>query len=43
MKKWEAVGETLPHVVDRMMSLKELHQQGTCCCVCGVCMFAHAC
>lgn len=27
MKKWEALGDSLPHVVDRMVALKDLHQQ----------------
>lgn len=27
MKKWEAVGDSLPQVVDRMVALKDLHQQ----------------
>ena len=28
VKKWNAVSETLPHVVDRLVSLKDLHEQG---------------
>nr|KAG5709365.1 hypothetical protein BaRGS_029214 [Batillaria attramentaria] len=27
MKKWEAVGDSLPQVVDRMVALNELHEQ----------------
>jgi hypothetical protein len=29
MKKWESVGDSLPQVVDRMVALQDLHQQGT--------------
>ena len=29
-KKWEATAETLPQVVDRLISLKDLHEQGKC-------------
>ena len=28
VKKWEAVGDSLPQVVDRMVALKDLHEQG---------------
>ncbi|XP_062574430.1 dynactin subunit 2-like [Saccostrea cucullata] len=28
VKKWDSVRDTLPHVVDRLVSLKELHEQG---------------
>lgn len=30
VKKLETVGDSLPHVVDRMVALKELHEQGKC-------------
>ena len=29
VKKWDSVRDTLPNVVDRLVSLKELHEQGT--------------
>ena len=28
VKKWNSVAETLPNVVDRLVSLKDLHEQG---------------
>lgn len=30
VKKWETTAEILPQVVDRLLSLKELHEQGNC-------------
>lgn len=32
VKKWNSVSETLPHVVDRLVSLKDLHEQGMMMC-----------
>ena len=28
VKKWDAVADTLPHIVERMNALKDLHEQG---------------
>lgn len=28
VKKWDSIRDTLPHVVDRLVSLKDLHEQG---------------
>lgn len=28
VKKWNSVSDTLPQVVDRLVSLKDLHEQG---------------
>ena len=28
VKKWEATADVLPHVVDRLSALKDLHEQG---------------
>ena len=28
MKKWDAVADSLPHIVDRLTALKDLHEQG---------------
>ncbi len=30
VKKWDAVADTLPHIVERMTALKDLHEQGQC-------------
>ena len=27
-KKWDTVANTVPHVVDRLVALQELHEQG---------------
>ncbi len=32
VKKWDAVVDTLPHVVDRLTALNDLHEQGQCHC-----------
>ncbi len=28
VKKWDAMADTLPHIVDRLSALKDLHEQG---------------
>lgn len=40
MKKWDNVANTVPHVVDRLVALQELHEQGTYMCLVMIFSFA---